>query len=133
LPQLSQPSDDVTLEPFDPPPRVGAVLVMSANGLFGKRTKRVARYGEWNPPHDVVFGREARFVDVQDSGPFAEWRHSHEFESVDSKSTRVVDHIGYKPKLGLLGLLADPIFIRPRLNAMLAYRHQRLHELLDRR
>jgi hypothetical protein len=76
----------------------------------------------------VVFGEEARWTDEQESGPFASWKHQHEFEAVDSATTRVVDHVTYRPPLGPLGLLLDPFLIRPRLKRYFAHRHRVLAE-----
>lgn len=36
------------------------------------------------------------FVDAQVSGPFATWEHTHRFEQVDARSTRVTDRIEAK-------------------------------------
>lgn len=35
------------------------------------------------------------FDDVQLSGPFRSWKHSHRFEPIDGEHTRVVDQISY--------------------------------------
>jgi hypothetical protein len=63
----------------------------------------VAKIVQHKPPRAVVFGEEARFVDEQESGPFKAWRHEHDFERVDAKSTRVVDRITYRVGWGPIG------------------------------
>jgi ligand-binding SRPBCC domain-containing protein len=129
LPKLSDPRDDVQIESVDLPPRVGGKLVLHANGLAG-RVKWVAVYVEIVPPHAVVFGEEARFVDEQESGPFKTWRHSHEFEAVDSKTTRMTDRVTYTVGWGPIGWIVDKLFVRPRLRRMFAYRRDVLPSLL---
>lgn len=125
LPALSPPGDDVKLERADVPIQVGSEVVILAKGPFG-RLRWVARYVEYVPPHPVVYGIEARFVDEQVSGPFAFWRHSHEFEALDAKRTRLVDRIDYRPPLWPLSFPADVVLIRPKLRAMFAHRHRAL-------
>lgn len=131
LPLLCLPEDCVVIESADAPPVAGARIVITARGPLGRRIRWVARIVEHSPPHAVVFGEEGRFVDEQESGPFARWRHAHEFEAIDDKTTRVIDHIEYRVPLGPLGWLADRLFVAPRLRRMFAHRHARLRELLE--
>ncbi|HLL90454.1 MAG TPA: SRPBCC family protein [Tepidisphaeraceae bacterium] len=126
LPLLSPPADQVHIEPFTGGTREGLVLVIRARGPLGRVVRWVARYVEVVPPHAVVFGAEARFVDVQDEGPFKRWRHSHEFEALDDRTTRQVDRIEYAVGWGPVGWLADVVVVRPKLRAMFAYRRQQL-------
>jgi ligand-binding SRPBCC domain-containing protein len=131
LPAISPPKDRVTIESMDAPPLgVGFKLRIVATSPFGRRVRWVARFVEYEPPHDVLFGRQARFVDVQDAGPFKSWRHSHEFETIDAKTTRLVDRIDYVVGKGPLGWLADVFVVRPKLRSMFAHREKRLRELL---
>ena len=66
------------------------------------------------------------FTDIQapGKGPFALWEHEHRFEKMNSHRTRLVDTITYRAPLGLLGELADRLFIAHQLNALFAYRHR---------
>lgn len=128
LPALSPPEADVRVESADVPLREGSRVTLTLNGPFGRRTRWVARYIAFVPPKAVVFGQEARWTDEQESGPFAAWTHHHEFESVDSKTTRIVDHVVYRSPLGPLGLLLDPLVIRPKLRKMFAHRHRVLRD-----
>ncbi len=122
LPLLSPPSDDARIERADLPPHVGTIVIINAKGPLG-RIRWVAKYVEHVPPHTVVFGEEARFVDEQEAGPFKKWHHAHEFERIDEKTTRLVDRITYTPPYGPIGWIADVLFIRQKLNAMFRYRH----------
>jgi ligand-binding SRPBCC domain-containing protein len=130
LPAVSPPGDQVRIEHADLPPRTGSRVIVLAKGPLGP-VKWVAKYVEFVPPHPVVFGEEARFVDEQESGPFKRWRHSHEFEAIDAKTTRLVDRISYQVAYGPLGWIADKIVVRPRLRAMFRYRHGVLRRMFE--
>jgi uncharacterized protein len=123
-------NESVQLERVDMPARVGTEVVILMRGPFGK-VRIAARIIEHRPPHAVVFGEEARFVDVQDSGPFKSWRHEHEFESVDSKTTRMLDRITYRLPFGPVGWLGDVVLVRHKIRAMFKRRNQTLKSLLE--
>ena len=131
LEAISSPADEVKIESVELPPREGTRLVITAKVPLRGRVKWVAKIVEHRPPHAVVFGEEARFVDVQEDGPFKSWRHEHDFEAIDAKHTRVIDRITYRVGLGPAGWIADVAFVRPKLRAMFRYRHGQLHRLLD--
>ncbi len=128
LPELSPPSAHVHIESADVPFQVGSRVTLTAVGPLKRPIRWVARYTDFRPPKSVVFGEEARWTDEQESGPFARWTHHHEFEALDARTTRLVDHITYRPPLGPLGLLLDPLLIRPRLKRLFAHRHRVLAE-----
>ena len=77
----------------------------------------------WTARHlDGVPGRQ--FVDEQEGGPFAEWRHTHRFlPSGDGGSSWLEDEIAYRPPFGPAGALADLLMVRPRLERTFRYRH----------
>jgi ligand-binding SRPBCC domain-containing protein len=87
---------------------------MTVRGPLG-RVAWTAEYVEFVPPHATITGTEARFVDVQVAGPFKRWRHTHEFEALDSRTTRCVDHIDYAVPLGPLAWVGDFVLVRPSL------------------
>ena len=78
---------------------------------------------EYDPPY--------RFVDEQGKGPFALWHHEHLFEQAARGRTLVRDIVTYTPPFGLLGVIADRLFIRRQLNAMFRYRHTQTRRLLE--
>jgi ligand-binding SRPBCC domain-containing protein len=131
LVKLSPPEDDVTIECADAQLREGSRIVINAKGPLTSRIEWVAKIVEQREPRAVVFGEEARFVDVQERGPFSSWRHEHEFEHVDEKTTRCRDRITYRVPLGPIGWLADVIFVRRKLSRMFRYRHEQLRRLLE--
>lgn len=74
-----------------------------------------------------------RLVDVARRSPFKFWRHTHEFRSV-ANGTEMTDIVEYQLPLGWLGrVLAEPWLVRPQLEAMFRYRHERTRVLLEAR
>lgn len=63
------------------------------------------------------------FEDTMRRGPFPHWRHLHLFLP-HPQGCLVRDDIEYAPPLGILGWLAEPVLIRPRLRRMFEYRHE---------
>ena len=126
LPAISPPESRVQIESADLPVREGSRIVITARGPLGWRIRWVAKIIEHRLPHPVAFGEEARFVDEQESGPFAAWRHEHEFERVDERTTRVVDRVTYRAPFGPLGWVADWLVVRPQLRRMFRHRHAAL-------
>ncbi len=129
LTALCPPEAQAVVESADMPVQVGSRVVVSTVVPFRGRLKWTARIIEHRPPHAVVFGTEARFVDEQESGPFAFWRHEHEFEAISAASTRLIDRVTYRVGFGPLGWLADRLVVRRKLRAMFAHRHRRTLEI----
>lgn len=76
----------------------------------------------WVAVHrDVVPG--ARFVDLQESGPFDRWMHEHEMSGDGAGGTILRDCITCVPPLGAVGAAFATATIREKLERMLAYRH----------
>ncbi len=62
------------------------------------------------------------FVDEQESGPFAYWRHEHRFSSVDG-GTQLTDFIVFRVPGGpLINWFAAPV-VRFQLTALFRFRH----------
>ena len=77
------------------------------------------------------FERGRQFVDEQVRGPFASWRHVHRFEPDGAAASIMTDRIEYALPLGAVGALGEPLLIRPRLQRMLAYRHELVRRDLE--
>lgn len=78
---------------------------------------------QWIAEHrDYIEGEQ--FRDVQVTGPFAKWEHTHRFEAVDANSCRLVDHIDYQLPLGGLGRLFGAGHAARTLQSVFAYRHR---------
>jgi len=68
---------------------------------------------------------QSYFVDEQRIGPYALWHHQHKLEEIPG-GVLMTDTISYQPPLGLLGALANALFIRKQLQKIFAYRTQAL-------
>lgn len=77
----------------------------------------------WEPPH--------RFVDVQVRGPYRLWHHTHELARLDDDRTLMCDTVRYALGFGALGALAHSLIVRRDLEAIFAYRAQRVPQLLS--
>jgi ligand-binding SRPBCC domain-containing protein len=74
----------------------------------------------WDPPH--------LFVDVQLSGPYRLWHHTHRFEAHQG-GTRMTDVVRYRLPFGAIGRLAQALVVRRDLNRIFDYRRQRVNQL----
>lgn len=62
-----------------------------------------------------------RFVDRQESGPFAVWIHTHEFRA-HPRGTCMTDVVEYRAPLGPLGRAAEFLFVRRLVARIFAHR-----------
>ena len=76
----------------------------------------------WEPPH--------RFVDVQVSGPYALWEHTHEFEPAGAGATTIRDRVRYALPFGPLGELAHRLFVRRDVERIFEYRRDAVADRL---
>ncbi len=76
---------------------------------------------DWQP------GR--RFVDEQESGPYALWRHTHEFEA-QGDFTLMRDTVDYAEPLGPLGAVAHHLFVRRTVDRIFDFRRDAVRRLL---
>jgi ligand-binding SRPBCC domain-containing protein len=77
----------------------------------------------WEPPR--------RFVDVQVRGPYRLWHHTHELSSLDDGRTFMRDTVRYELGFGPLGALAHRVIVRRDLEAIFAYRAERVPALVS--
>lgn len=68
------------------------------------------------------------FVDEQRFGPYALWHHKHFIKPI-SGGVEMEDLVDYKLPLGILGQLAHPLLVKPKLKEIFDYRHNKLIEL----
>jgi len=68
------------------------------------------------------------FVDEQRFGPYALWHHKHFIKAIPG-GVEMEDIIDYKLPMGILGKLAHPIVVKPKLKEIFDYRYQKLIEL----
>jgi ligand-binding SRPBCC domain-containing protein len=121
LAAITPPPVRVTLQRFDRPVRAGSRVIFRLSvGPFGvKWDGTIAEYVA-----------EEYFRDVQNSGPFGAWGHTHSF-AAEAGGTRVNDRVAYEPPFGVIGKLIDPIVVRPALAFLFNYRAKKTRELLE--
>ncbi len=77
---------------------------------------------QWNPPY--------RFVDVQRSGPYRLWHHTHRFEAHGDR-TKMIDIVRYALPFGILGRFVHAIKVRNDVLKIFDYRRQRIDQLFS--
>ena len=77
---------------------------------------------EYEPPH--------RMTDIQISGPFQSWKQTRLFREVGA-FCELTDIVEYEPPFGILGRIADALFIRRQVMNMFAFRQQATKRLLE--
>lgn len=90
-----------------------AIIEQKIFGLIPSRW--VAEHTAYDPPR--------MFEDVQISGPFASWRHRHVIEPHEDGAV-LRDEIEFEPPMSIIGDLAAPLFILPRIEKMFDFRHR---------
>lgn len=71
-----------------------------------------------------------RFVDEQESGPYALWHHTHEFESLGN-ATLMRDVVNYREPLGVLGSVAHGLFVARTLDRIFDFRQQATRQVFE--
>ncbi|MEM9837470.1 MAG: SRPBCC family protein [Bacteroidota bacterium] len=64
------------------------------------------------------------FIDDQRVGPFALWHHQHHFRAIDDQTTEMKDILHYQAPLGILGTIADKIFVHRQVQQIFSYREE---------
>jgi ligand-binding SRPBCC domain-containing protein len=89
--------------------------------LWGVGFRWLTEIVEWRPP--------GGFTDVQLTGPYPLWEHTHRFTPVPG-GTEVYDHVRYRVPGGPLAPLVQRLAVGPWLHRIFDYRRERLAELL---
>ena len=71
------------------------------------------------------------FVDDQRVGPYSIWHHEHHFKAIEG-GVEMLDRVNYKVPFGILGKIAHPIIVRPKLEEIFNYRVQKTEELFGK-
>lgn len=71
-----------------------------------------------------------KFVDVQEKGPYALWRHSHTFRDIGRGSTEMKDRVEYAMPLGPLGEIAYHLFVARSLAQIFEFRESKLAQIM---
>lgn len=70
------------------------------------------------------------FVDVQKKGPFHSFEHHHIFEETEG-GTHMVDVFNYRSPLGILGRLADRLFLKKYMTKLLLRRNETIKQFAE--
>jgi ligand-binding SRPBCC domain-containing protein len=73
-----------------------------------------------------------KFVDVQEKGPYALWRHSHYFKDLGGGATEMKDRVEYAMPLGPLGEIAYHLFVARSLAQIFEFRERELAAIMSR-
>ena len=127
---LSNPANLKTITPkymsFDilsgneKPMYAGQIIQYIVTPILGIRTKWVTEI--------THVKKNEYFVDEQRFGPYALWHHKHFINEIEG-GVEMEDIIDYKIPLGLLGQIAHPILVKPKLEEIFAYRQTKLIKL----
>lgn len=90
------------------------------HGLPIKWTTEILK---WQPPHE--------FVDLQLSGPYKLWHHTHRFEE-ERGGTRISDEVQYALPLGPLGTIAHALWVKRDVERIFDYRQQKVSGMFGR-
>lgn len=70
------------------------------------------------------------FVDQQRIGPYSMWHHQHLIEPVKN-GVLMSDIVSYRPPMGLLGSIANGLFIRKQLETIFTYREKAVEQYFN--
>ncbi len=97
----------------------GMVISYKVRPLLGIKTDWVT---------EITHVQEGRyFVDEQRIGPYTLWHHEHFLEPTED-GVLMKDIITYQPPFGILGALANSLFIKKQLNVIFDYRRRVLEK-----
>ena len=108
----------LTPMPIDVRPGVQIEYALS---LFGVPLRWRTRITEWV--------ENVKFVDEQEAGPYALWRHTHTFEA-SGQSTIMRDVVEYSEPLGPLGWVAHHMFVERVVNRIFDFRREAIGPLI---
>lgn len=104
----------------DRPMFPGQIIQYIVTPIAGIKTKWVT---------EITHVKEGEyFVDEQRFGPYALWHHKHFIKAIPG-GVEMEDVIDYKLPMGILGQMAHPFLVKPKLQEIFDYRQEKLLEL----
>lgn len=73
----------------------------------------------------------AYFIDEQRFGPYSLWHHQHHFKEIPG-GVEMTDIVHYKNPLGILGRIANALFVKNKLKTIFEYRYTKVEELFGK-
>ncbi|MGB8704452.1 MAG: SRPBCC family protein [Gillisia sp.] len=107
----------------DRPMFAGQIIQYIVTPVLGIKTKWVT---EITHVKDKEF-----FVDEQRYGPYAMWHHKHFLKEIPG-GVEMEDIVDYKLPLGILGRMAHPWLVHPKLSEIFSYRKNKLEEIFGK-
>ncbi len=101
------------------PMYAGQIIQYTVKLVLGIPLTWVTEITQVNKPHF--------FVDEQRKGPYKIWHHQHHFVEND-QGVLMEDIVTYEVPLGVLGQIANALFISKQLNQIFDYRKQYLEK-----
>ncbi|MDZ7741673.1 MAG: SRPBCC family protein [Bacteroidota bacterium] len=71
------------------------------------------------------------FIDEQRIGPYSMWHHQHKIEPIEG-GVLMTDIVTYQPPLGILGAIANSLFIKNQLRSIFDYRKFALEKKFEK-
>ena len=71
------------------------------------------------------------FIDEQRFGPYSLWHHQHHFKAING-GVEMTDIVHYKNPLGILGKLANTLFVSRQLKAIFDYRVKKVEKMFGK-
>ena len=122
------------LEQLTPPGQHTDVIERTGGIERGGRV--VMRFGRWPfrmrwvaVHQDYEVGRY--FSDIQVSGPFAYWKHTHTFEPEGPAASLLEDKVEYAVPFGFLGRWIAGNYVRRKIEQMFKHRHAVTARLIE--
>lgn len=102
-------------------------------GLGESVTWRAKHFGIWQTLTTKItdYQRPEFFADEMVKGAFKRFRHEHHFRQKRKNITEMIDYFNYQSPLGLLGRLADSIFLKRYMKDLLEQRNRLIKEVAE--
>ncbi|MBN8686715.1 MAG: SRPBCC family protein [Chitinophagales bacterium] len=71
------------------------------------------------------------FIDEQRFGPYTLWHHQHHFKEIPG-GVEMTDIVHYKNPLGILGRIANRLFVKNKLKTIFDFRYRKVEELFGK-
>ncbi|MEH3112701.1 SRPBCC family protein [Pedobacter terrae] len=101
----------------------GLVITYKVSPLFGIKLS-------WVTEITHVKDKEY-FIDEQRFGPFAFWHHQHHFEKIEG-GILMRDILHYSIGWGPIGIVANSMIVKNRINEIFKFRYQKVEELFGK-
>jgi len=114
---------DITTKPNTSKMYEGMIIGYIVKPIFGIKTKWVT---EITHVKDLAY-----FVDEQRVGPYKMWHHEH-FIEPRGDGVLMKDIVTYAPPFGILGSIANQLFIKKKLQTIFEFRKVSLEKIFNK-